>query len=117
MLGRMVRFVAWLVAFGWIAWLLKKHFEARATSATASGSRRASRVRVAEPRRVVRLERDPWCGTFVSPEISFPAEQTTGGLELQLAPAGQRENEARVIHFCSAECRARYLRMDRRAAG
>jgi len=39
----------------------------------------------------VALQRDPYCGTYVSPEISFPLEQS-----------GQ------VLHFCSAECRARY---------
>jgi YHS domain-containing protein len=44
------------------------------------------------------LHRDPWCGVYVSPEISFPLEQ-----------AGQ------VLHFCSAECRARYERSSQRA--
>jgi hypothetical protein len=102
MLGRMIRFVAWLVAFGWIAWLLKKHFEARAVG----GPRGNSRERTAAARRTaVRLERDPWCGTFVSPEISFPAEQINRG-----------QSETRVIHFCSAECRARYLQLDQRVA-
>ena len=50
-------------------------------------------------RSAVPLHRDPWCGTYVSPEISFPLEQ-----------AGQ------VLHFCSAECRARYERSSQRAA-
>jgi YHS domain-containing protein len=45
------------------------------------------------------LHRDPWCGTYVSPEISFPLEQ-----------AGQ------VVHFCSAECRTRYQQSSQRAA-
>ena len=52
-----------------------------------------------ETRSAVPLYRDPWCGTYVSPEISFPLEQ-----------AGQ------VLHFCSAECRARYERSSQRAA-
>jgi hypothetical protein len=96
----MIRFVAWLVALGWIAWLMKRLFEARAA---ASGSRNDSRRRTAAHRRpAVRLERDPCCGTFVSPEISFLAEQM--------------DRESRVVHFCSAECRARYLRLDRRTA-
>ena len=47
----------------------------------------------------IALHRDPWCGTYVSSEISFPLEQ-----------AGQ------VLHFCSAECRARYQGSSRRAA-
>jgi len=52
-----------------------------------------------EPPSAVPLHRDPWCGTYVSPEISFPLEQS-----------GQ------VLHFCSAECRARYERSSQRAA-
>jgi YHS domain-containing protein len=47
----------------------------------------------------VALQRDPYCGTYVSPEISFPLEQS-----------GQ------VLHFCSAECRARYQSSAKRAA-
>ena len=52
-----------------------------------------------EARSAVPLHRDPWCGTYVSAEISFPLEQ-----------AGQ------VLHFCSAECRTRYERSSQRAA-
>jgi YHS domain-containing protein len=51
------------------------------------------------PRPAVSLHRDPWCGTHVSPEISFPLEQ-----------AGQ------VLHFCSIECREQYLKSSQRAA-
>jgi YHS domain-containing protein len=47
----------------------------------------------------VALQRDPYCGTYVSPEISFPLEQS-----------GQ------VLHFCSAECRARFQANSKRAA-
>ena len=47
----------------------------------------------------VALQRDPYCGTYVSPEISFPLEQS-----------GQ------VLHFCSAECRARFQANAKRAA-
>ncbi|MGB6546589.1 MAG: hypothetical protein WBE97_13305 [Candidatus Acidiferrales bacterium] len=115
MLGRLVRFVAWAVAFGWIAWLLKKAFEARAAgNGPRSGSRSGTAV---APRPPVRLERDPWCGTYVSPEISFPLEQMN-----------QQESEIQVTHFCSAECRAHFLgglhvepqselRLERPAAG
>ncbi|HXP78780.1 MAG TPA: hypothetical protein VN976_02655 [Verrucomicrobiae bacterium] len=52
-----------------------------------------------ETRSAIPLHCDPWCGTYVSPEISFPLEQ-----------AGQ------VLHFCSAKCRARYERSTQRAA-
>ena len=50
-------------------------------------------------RSAISLHRDPWCGTHVLPEISFPLEQ-----------AGQ------VVHFCSAECRTRYQQSSQRAA-
>lgn len=42
----------------------------------------------------IRLFRDPSCGTYVSPEISFKLEKS-----------------GRITHFCSAECRERYLRL------
>ena len=47
----------------------------------------------------VQLYRDPLCGTHVSPEISF-----------KLDLAGHTE------HFCSPECRDRYLGSHRQAA-
>jgi YHS domain-containing protein len=52
-----------------------------------------------ETRDAIPLHRDPWCGTYVSSEISVPLEQ-----------AGQ------VLHFCSQECRARYQGSAKRAA-
>lgn len=67
------------------------------TSAQRSGP--PPQPRAQQPRTPVHLYRDPWCGTYVSSEISFPLEQ-----------AGQ------VLHFCTAECRARYQRSSHRAA-
>jgi hypothetical protein len=52
-----------------------------------------------QSRSAVALHRDPWCGTYISPEISIRLEQAD-----------------EVLHFCSAECRARYERSSRRAA-
>ncbi|HEV7968280.1 MAG TPA: hypothetical protein VGP19_11955 [Candidatus Acidoferrales bacterium] len=59
----------------------------------------ASRPRPVQTRSAIALHRDPWCGTYVSPEISIPLEQ-----------------EGQMLHFCSAECRARYQRSSQRAA-
>ena len=42
----------------------------------------------------IRLFRDPSCGTYVSPEISFKLEKS-----------------GHITHFCSAGCRERYLRL------
>src|ERR1700722_17410121 len=52
-----------------------------------------------ETHSAIPLHRDPWCGTYVSPEISFPLQQP-----------GQ------VLHFCSAECRSRYQGASQHAA-
>jgi len=77
-----------------IAWIVRK-----LVSRYFRDARRATpRVRRTEPK-VVSLHRDPWCGTYVSPEVSFPLEQ-----------AGQQ------LHFCSGACRARYVQSSRRAA-
>jgi YHS domain-containing protein len=47
----------------------------------------------------VPLFRDPICGTFVSPEISLSARQSGD-----------------VQHFCSEQCRRRYLSSERHLA-
>jgi len=93
LLGRVVRFLAWLVALGWAAWLIRRVF-------APSEARRRVAPQAPSPQPPMRLYRDPWCGTHVSPEISFPLEE-----------------EGRRIHFCSAECRNRYARMEHRAVG
>ena len=48
----------------------------------------------------IHLYRDPVCGTYVSPEISFKLEKS-----------------GHIPHFCSAGCRDRYARLAGRAAG
>jgi len=99
-----------------IAWLIRKlvarllrsatpasTFKRAPTGAGSSGSPynsgAAKRPHPGVTRSAISLLRDPWCGTHVSPEISFPLEQ-----------AGQ------VVHFCSAECRTRYQQSSQRAA-
>jgi hypothetical protein len=56
-------------------------------------------AQAAEPRAGV-LRRDPYCGTYVSPEISFSLQQAD-----------------QIEHFCSAECRDRFLRSGRYLSG
>ena len=84
-----------------MAWLMRKMLAMvlpnTGSSRTSAGSR--AQPRPGAPPRAIPLHRDPECGTYVSPEISFPLEQP-----------GQ------VLHFCSAECRARYQRSSQRAA-
>ena len=88
---------------GWTVWVLRRWCSPALGEGTAGP--RAYPVAKAIP-----LYRDPYCGTYIiaagstrarypSPEISFPFGQ-----------AGQNQ------HFCSAECRDRYQRLERRAA-
>jgi len=77
-----------------LAWLMRKLLGRILDSSTPASATRPDNARSAIP-----LHRDPQCGTYVSPEVSFPLEQ-----------AGQ------MLHFCSAECRARYQNSNRRAA-
>jgi YHS domain-containing protein len=88
-LSRFIRFILWAILLGGIVSLLRRR--------ARSSARRAPDARTAKP---APLYRDPFCGTYISPEISFPASH-----------AGQ------MLHFCSAECRDRYLRSERQAAG
>jgi YHS domain-containing protein len=77
-----------------VAWLMRKIMtRLLRDTAPTSGSQPESK------QGPVPLERDPVCGTYVSPEISFTTEQS-----------GQ------ILHFCSAECRERYIKSSRRAA-
>jgi YHS domain-containing protein len=69
-----------------LAWVMRKLLAKALGTAGPASAQRPQETRSAVP-----LYRDPWCGTYVSPEISLPMEQS-----------GQ------VLHFCSAECRARY---------
>jgi len=90
-LARILRIVLWLVIATWLGrkllgWLFNP------------GTKRE--VSPASPLASKPLYRDPWCGTHVSSEISFPLEQG-----------------AQLFHFCSAECRERYRASQRRAAG
>ena len=77
---------------GCSAWLLRRWLSPALSEATLGP--RSFPVAKAIP-----LHRDPCCGTFVSPEISFPFEQ-----------AGHKQ------HFCSAECRDSYVRSMRQAS-
>jgi YHS domain-containing protein len=79
-----------------LAWMMRKLLAKALGTSGAASPKPQTQAGELHP---VALQRDPYCGTFVSPEISFPLEQ-----------AGQ------VLHFCSAECRARYQSNAQRAA-
>jgi len=87
-LARILRFLFWVVVLSWSISLLKRLF---------SGPRQGDRQQndALQPTTELvgrRLVRDPVCGTHVAEELAIAAR--TG-------------NE--VVHFCSTECRDRYL--------
>jgi YHS domain-containing protein len=82
-LSRIILAIFTAILVGGIVSLLRLALPALAP---AWGRRRSS------PRGPLPLFRDPSCGTFVSPEISVRAEWA-----------------GRVEHFCSEQCRDRYL--------
>jgi YHS domain-containing protein len=91
-LSRIILFIFWAILLVGIVSLLRGRLR--------SSARRAANARPASPPKPVTLLRDPYCGTHVSPEVSVRATQA-----------------GRELHFCSAECRDRYLRSERQAAG
>jgi YHS domain-containing protein len=89
----MVRIVLRGILLTWMLRMLQRWISSAARRQT-TGPRRPPN---AAP---IVLRRDPYCGTHVSPEISFSLQQ-----------AGQIE------HFCSTECRDRFLRSGRYLRG
>jgi YHS domain-containing protein len=92
-LSRIVRYIFWGILLGGIVSLLRLRAPSSAYRVAGAPSNSRSRFRPTP------LFRDPACGTFVSPEISVAVTR-----------AGQE------IHFCSEQCRDRYLRSERYAA-
>jgi hypothetical protein len=92
-LSRAVRVLVWGLVASWIVAMLRRVLLPRLARAQKASSERPVAVKT------VPLHRDPWCGTYVSPEVSVRWQQ-----------AGQLE------HFCSTECLERYAKSQRRAA-
>jgi YHS domain-containing protein len=90
LLARILQFIAGLVLFIW-AWQLLTRWLFQ-----SAAKRRVEPFGTMRPKP---LHRDPVCGTWVSPEISYTLDQAS-----------------QTFHFCSAECRERF-RAGRRAAG
>jgi YHS domain-containing protein len=90
-LSRIIRYILSGILLGGIVSLLHDGVQ---SFVPASGFRPPSR---SGP---LPLFRDPICGTFVSPEISFRARRAH-----------------QIEHFCSEQCRDRYLNGERQAAG
>ena len=92
-LNRAVRVLIWGLLAGWIVSMLRRVL----LPAQSRAQKGSSQWPVAA--KPIPLERDPWCGTYVSPEISVLSQQA-----------------GRIEHFCSPECLDRYAKSQRRAA-
>ena len=85
---RILQFLLWLILLTWIGrkllgWLARILMPDGMPQQPAGAS----------PGAVSRqLERDPHCGTFVSPQVAVTAEC-----------------DGKILHFCSAACRDAYL--------
>lgn len=93
-LGRILRFLFWILLVSWVVKLLGRALGgSAATPATPRDPQR-------EPAEGKRLVKDPVCGMHMAQELSLP-----------LAADGE------VLYFCSEECRSKYESgMVRRAA-
>ncbi|HWZ99628.1 MAG TPA: hypothetical protein VN025_17860 [Candidatus Dormibacteraeota bacterium] len=94
-LARIIRFLFWVFVLSWSIWLLKRLFGSQSHE---EGSTESKETMPGAPSNK-RLVRDPLCGMHVAEELAIPV---------------QSGNE--LIHFCSQECRDRYLRETQKMA-
>ena len=94
-LARIFRFLFWTLVLSWGIWLLKRLFNSQ-VQAAHSAENDAGNTGESGGRRLVR---DPQCGMHVAEELAIPVRMG---------------NE--MIHFCSPECRDRYLQQTHKLA-
>jgi len=93
-LGRILRFLFWVLLVSWVVKLL-----GRAIGGAGEAARTPSDPQ-REPGGGKRLVKDPVCGMHMAQELALPLEAN-----------------GEVLHFCSDECRSKYESgMVRRAA-
>lgn len=96
-LGRIIRYMMWVVFAAATAWLLKRIFASAAQRQVRSANARTGVNSAPTPKL---LYRDPVCGSYVAEEISYPWKQGN-----------------QTVYFCSRECMEHYRAGDRIAAG
>lgn len=94
-LARIFRFLFWTLVLSWGIWLLKRLFNSQVQAAHSTESD-AGDTGESGGRRLVR---DPQCGMHVAEELAIPVRMG---------------NE--MIHFCSPECRDRYVQQTHKLA-
>lgn len=95
--ARILRFLFWLLVISWGVALVRRFLAGTSSKPSGSGDVPGKHRDAREsPRKLVR---DPVCGMHVAEEMALPLQQ---GDEL--------------LHFCSPECRDRYLSQTQRKA-
>jgi len=98
-LGRILRFLFWVLVVSWAVKLLGRMIGGANARRTEPGGARGD----AKPEPLgasKRLVKDPVCGMHMAEELALPLQAN-----------------GEVVHFCSQECRAKYENsMTRRAA-
>ena len=84
MLARLIQFLLWLIILSWVFALVRR-WVARSRPPSSPPPSRG-------PLQGKPLHRDPMCGAHVAGEISHTVR-----------------HEGEVVHFCSPECRQRFL--------
>jgi YHS domain-containing protein len=85
-LGRVIRFLFWVLVVSWAVKLLGRAIGLANLSKAAPGGTTQVPVRGAK-----RLVKDPVCGMHMAEELALPLQAN-----------------GEVLHFCSQECRAKY---------
>jgi YHS domain-containing protein len=88
-LGRVFRFLFWVLILSWVVKLLGRAMTASAGPAQDGNSNDAPRSEPAMPGK--RLVKDPVCGMHMAEELALPFSA-----------------DGETYYFCSQECRAKY---------
>lgn len=103
-IGKVMRFLFWLLIVSWsvallkrlVGWMMRKAMPAGQSSGFGAGAQSGTTGSELTPGRLVR---DPICGMHVAEELSIPLREGEG-----------------LVHFCSTECRDKYVKSARRMA-
>ena len=99
-LGRIVRFLFWLLVVSWSVWLLRRVFSRLQENAASATEQPTNSDGSAQPTAGARrLVRDPVCGMHVDEALAIPMRE-----------------DGELLHFCSIACRDAYSVRSKRFA-
>jgi YHS domain-containing protein len=100
LISRVLKYLFWLLVVSWSVALLRRVVKWMISGAARMDGGAAAAAPGSTPNGLAgRLARDPVCGMHVAEELAIPLRE---GREL--------------VHFCSTECRDKYLAMAQRKA-